>query len=91
MVPVSFIPLLPLVRMTTVRKKNNIGILTLVDREGKFVDGLGEFSGRYIKDYKNQADYSDVNVDLSVMLKKEGQYVQGRKIRTQLSALLAHR
>ena len=52
-------------------KKNNIGILTLVDREGKFVEGLGEFSGRYIKDYKNQEGYVDVNVDLSVKLKKE--------------------
>ncbi len=52
-------------------KKYNIGILTLVDREGKFVDGLGEFSGRYIKDYKNQEGYIDVNVDLSVKLKKE--------------------
>ncbi|HWR33507.1 MAG TPA: class I tRNA ligase family protein, partial [Chitinophagaceae bacterium] len=27
-----------------VGKKYNIGILTMVDREGKFVDGLGEFS-----------------------------------------------
>lgn len=55
-----------------VGKKYNIGILTLVDREGKFVDGLGEFSGRYIKDYKNEEDYVDVNVDISVKLKKEG-------------------
>jgi isoleucyl-tRNA synthetase len=55
-----------------VGKKYNIGILTLVDREGKFVDGLGEFSGRYIKDYKNQDGYVDVNVDISVKLKKEG-------------------
>src|SRR6186713_2875805 len=54
-----------------VGKKYNIGILTLVDREGKFVDGLGEFSGRYIKDYKNEPNYSDVNVDISVKLKKE--------------------
>jgi isoleucyl-tRNA synthetase len=53
-------------------KKYGIGILTLVDREGKFVDGLGEFSGRFIKDYKNQKDYEDVNVDISVKLKKEG-------------------
>jgi isoleucyl-tRNA synthetase len=52
-------------------KKNNIGILTLVDREGKFVDGLGEFSGRYIKDYKDEPNYIDVNVDISVKLKKE--------------------
>ena len=54
-----------------VGKKYGIGILTLVDREGKFVDGLGEFSGRYIKDYKGQENYVDVNVDLSVKLKKE--------------------
>ena len=54
-----------------VGKKYNIGILTLVDREGKFVDGLGEFSNRYIKDYKNDKDYVDVNVDISVKLKKE--------------------
>ncbi len=55
-----------------VGKKYNIGILTLVDREGKFVDGLGEFSGRFIKDYKGQEGYVDVNVDISVKLKKEG-------------------
>jgi isoleucyl-tRNA synthetase len=54
-----------------VGKKYNIGILTLVDREGKFVDGLGEFSGRFIKDYKNEENYVDVNVDISVKLKKE--------------------
>lgn len=54
-----------------VGKKYNIGILTLVDREGKFVDGLGEFSGRYIKDYKSDPAYVDVNVDISVKLKKE--------------------
>lgn len=54
-----------------VGQKNNIGILTMVDKEGKFVDGLGEFSGRYVKDYKNQPDYVDVNVDICVKLKKE--------------------
>jgi isoleucyl-tRNA synthetase len=54
-----------------VGKKYNIGILTLVDKEGKFVDGLGEFSNRYIKDYKDDKDYVDVNVDISVKLKKE--------------------
>lgn len=52
-------------------QKYNLGILTLVDKEGKFIDGVGEFSGRYVKDYKNETDYSDVNVDISVKLKKE--------------------
>ncbi|MEO6313347.1 MAG: isoleucine--tRNA ligase [Chitinophagaceae bacterium] len=54
-----------------VGKKNNIGILTLVDKQGKFVDGLGEFSNRYVKNYKDEKDYVDVNVDISVKLKKE--------------------
>ncbi len=54
-----------------VGKKYNIGILTLVDRQGKFVDGLGEFSSRYVKNYKDQKDYVDVNVDISVKLKLE--------------------
>ncbi|MBC7886727.1 MAG: isoleucine--tRNA ligase [Ferruginibacter sp.] len=51
--------------------KNNLGILTLVDKQGKFVEGTGEFSGRYVKDYKDEKDYTDVNIDISVKLKKE--------------------
>ena len=54
-----------------VGKKYNIGILTMVDRQGKFVDGLGEFSNRYVKNYKDDPNYEDVNVDISVKLKKE--------------------
>jgi isoleucyl-tRNA synthetase len=55
-----------------VGKKAGLGILTLVDRQGKFVEGVGEFSGRYIKDYTDDPDYTDVNVDICVKLKKEG-------------------
>ncbi|MGN6508346.1 MAG: isoleucine--tRNA ligase, partial [Chitinophaga sp.] len=54
-----------------VGKKDGIGILTLVDRQGKFIDNVGEFSGRYVKDYKNDKDYKDVDVDIAVKLKKE--------------------
>ena len=54
-----------------VGKKYNIGILTMVDRQGKFVEGLGEFSNRYVKNYKDDPNYVDVNVDISVKLKKE--------------------
>ena len=54
-----------------VGKKNNIGILTMVDKQGKFIDGLGEFSNRYVKNYKDEKDYVDVNVDICVKLKKE--------------------
>jgi isoleucyl-tRNA synthetase len=52
-------------------QKNNLGILTLVDKQGKFVEGVGEFSNRYVKNYKDEKDYADVNVDIAVKLKKE--------------------
>ena len=52
-------------------QKNNLGILILVDKQGKFIDGVGEFSGRYVKNYKDDPAYVDVNVDISVKLKKE--------------------
>ena len=51
--------------------KYGIGILVMVDRQGKFIDGLGEFSNRYVKNYKDDPNYVDVNVDISVKLKKE--------------------
>jgi isoleucyl-tRNA synthetase len=54
-----------------VGKKYNIGILIMVDKQGKFVDGLGEFSNRYVKNYKDDPNYIDVNVDICVKLKKE--------------------
>ncbi|MBS1747070.1 MAG: isoleucine--tRNA ligase [Bacteroidetes bacterium] len=54
-----------------VGKKYDIGILTMVDRQGKFIDGLGEFSNRYVKNYKDEPAYQDVNVDICVKLKKE--------------------
>jgi len=55
-----------------VGKANGIGIFTLVDKQGKFVDGTGEFAGRYVKNYKDQPDYTDVDVDIAVKLKLEG-------------------
>jgi len=54
-----------------VGKKYGIGILTLVDRQGKFLDSVGEFGGRYVKNYKDEKDYKDVDVDIAVKLKKE--------------------
>lgn len=52
-------------------KKYDIGILVMVDKEGKFVEGLGEFSNRFVKNYKEDKAYVDVNVDICVKLKKE--------------------
>jgi isoleucyl-tRNA synthetase len=54
-----------------VGKKYDIGILTMVDKQGKFIDGLGEFSNRFVKNYKDDPNYVDVNVDIAVKLKKE--------------------
>jgi isoleucyl-tRNA synthetase len=54
-----------------VGKKYDIGILTMVDKQGKFIEGLGEFSNRYVKNYKDEPNYVDVNVDICVKLKKE--------------------
>lgn len=51
---------------------NGIGALTLVDKQGKFIDTVGEFSGRYVKNYKDNPDFVSVDIDISVKLKKEG-------------------
>ena len=50
-----------------------LGALTLVDQQGRFKDSVGPFSGRYVKDYRGDEDYADVNVDLAVDLKLRGQ------------------
>ncbi len=56
-----------------VARENGIGALTLVDPQGKFTDEAGEFSGRYVKDYKDEGDaYKNVDVDISILLKTEG-------------------
>ena len=55
-----------------VGRENGIGALTLVDKQGKFVDTAGEFSGRYVKNYKDDPNYSDVNIDIAVRLKLDG-------------------
>src|SRR5690606_12865495 len=62
-----------------VAKINGIGTLTLVATSGKFKDTVGPFSGRYVKDYKNEADYSPVDVDIAVMLKTEGKALNVQK------------
>jgi isoleucyl-tRNA synthetase len=55
-----------------VGKAHNTGMFTLVDKQGKFIAGSGEFAGRYVKNYKDQPDYTDVDVDIAVRLKLEG-------------------
>lgn len=55
-----------------VAKQNGIGALTLVDKQGKFKDGVGEFSNRFVKDYADDPNWVNVDVDIAVKLKKEG-------------------
>jgi len=55
-------------------KENGIGSLTLVDKHGKFIDGVGEFTGRFVKnEYDENLTEQDstVDVDIAVKLKKE--------------------
>jgi isoleucyl-tRNA synthetase len=55
-------------------KENGIGSLTLVDKTGKFVEGVGEFSGRFVKNAYDESiadDEATVDVDIVVKLKKE--------------------
>ena len=54
-----------------VAKQNGIGSLTLVDKQGKFVDEVTDFAGRYVKDYKNEENYRNVDIDISIKLKTE--------------------
>ncbi len=54
-----------------VGKENGLGSLTLVDKQGKFVDEVTDFAGRYVKDYKDEADYKNVDIDISIKLKEE--------------------
>src|SRR5690606_168657 len=37
-----------------VAKKHGIGSLTLVDKQGRFVEAVSDFAGRYVKDYKDE-------------------------------------
>jgi len=55
-----------------VAKKYGVGSLTLVDKQGKFVDEVTDFAGRYVKNYKDEEDYVPVDIDLSVKLKLDG-------------------
>jgi isoleucyl-tRNA synthetase len=52
--------------------KHNLGMFILVDKQGRFIEGSGEFAGRYVKNYKDDPNYVDVDVDISVKLKLEG-------------------
>ncbi len=62
-------------------KKNGMGSLTLVDKQGKFVDAVTDFAGRYVKDYRDEPDYRNVDIDISIKLKEENKAFNVQKYR----------
>ncbi len=64
-------------------RQYNLGSLTLVDRQGKFTEEMGEFAGRYVKpeyaaDFDPKSSQS-VDVDIIVKLKKENKAFKTEK------------
>lgn len=53
--------------------------IPLVDKEGKFVPQVTDFAGRYVKNYRDDANYEDVNVDIVIMLKKQNKCFKSEK------------
>ncbi|MBN2892476.1 MAG: isoleucine--tRNA ligase [Bacteroidales bacterium] len=61
-----------------VAKQHGIGSLTLVNRKGKFVDGVGEFSDRFVRP-EFEDNGKDVNIDIIVKLKHENKLFKSEK------------
>ncbi|MGB0429587.1 MAG: isoleucine--tRNA ligase, partial [Bacteroidia bacterium] len=57
--------------ITVTDPKNHRKQIPLVDKEGKFVAEMGEFANRYVKNYTDDTNYVDVNIDICVKLKLE--------------------
>ncbi|MCK4408269.1 MAG: isoleucine--tRNA ligase, partial [Bacteroidales bacterium] len=66
-----------------IAKKYEIGSLTLVNKQGKFTEEMGEFAGRYVKnEYDPDADPNsreNVDIDIIVKLKKENKAFKTEK------------
>lgn len=65
-----------------VAKQNGIGSLTLVNKKGKFIEGVGEFSGRPVKNSYDPSipeDAPSVDVDILVKLKQENKLFKSEK------------
>lgn len=55
-------------------KINGLGSLTLVNKQGKFVEGCGSFSGKFVKNEYDDtipAGTETVDVEIAILLKKE--------------------
>jgi len=66
-----------------VARLNGIGALTLVNKQGKFTEEMGEFAGRYVR-AEYAADYDsareeNVDIDIIVKLKRENRAFKSEK------------
>lgn len=59
--------------------KYGFGALTLVDKQGRFDERMDEFAGRYVKNYKDDPDYRNVDVDIVIKLKTENKCFASQK------------
>ena len=62
-----------------VASENGIGELKMVDLAGKFIDGMGWLSGRYVKNYTDEEDYKSPDIDIAIDLKKRGMTLNVQK------------
>ncbi len=66
-----------------VAKQNGIGALTLVDKQGRFTETMGEFAGKYVKtEYDVNFDPKTdqpVDVEIIIKLKKENRCFKAEK------------
>jgi len=56
-------------------KQNSIGSLTLVNKQGKFVDEVTDFAGMYVKDefYTDSDEKPKLSVDVQIVIKLKGE------------------
>jgi len=55
-----------------IAKEYGFGSLTLVDPQGRFVEAVTDYAGRYVKDYKDEGeDFQNVDIDIAVQLKQD--------------------
>lgn len=57
-----------------VAAENGIGELKMVDMEGKFVEGMGFLTHRFVKNYRDEpeSEYKNPDVDIAIELKTKG-------------------
>lgn len=67
-----------------VARKNGIGALTLVDKQGRFTEDMGEFAGRFVKneydpEFDPKVKKDNVDIDIIVKLKNENKAFKTEK------------